>query len=199
MILDQNMKKTNMKRKTNIPNNSKKVFSGIIFDVYQWEQELYDGSKQTFEMLKRNDTVVVIPITKENKIIITKQSQPRKKEFYAFPGGRCNKNKDITDEAKRELLEETGYSSEEFNLWKSFQNGSKFDWYIHFFIAKRCIKISEKSLDPGEKIKLEFISFEELLKLVYLKQYDPRSLTYEFLRAYYDKKYKEKIRKELFD
>ena len=26
-----------------IPNNAKRVFKGVIFDVYQWEQEVFDG------------------------------------------------------------------------------------------------------------------------------------------------------------
>ncbi len=36
-----------------IPPNAKRVFKGIIFDVYQWQQKMFDGSKETFEMLKR--------------------------------------------------------------------------------------------------------------------------------------------------
>lgn len=35
-----------------LPPQAKKVFTGQIFDVYQWEQEMYDGSFETFEMLK---------------------------------------------------------------------------------------------------------------------------------------------------
>ena len=37
-----------------IPKNATKVFSGKTFDVYQWEQEMFDGSKKIFEKLKRN-------------------------------------------------------------------------------------------------------------------------------------------------
>ena len=40
------------KSKQPIPENAKRVFKGIIFDVYQWEQELYNGSKAVFEKLK---------------------------------------------------------------------------------------------------------------------------------------------------
>ena len=43
-----------------IPINAKKVFQGIIFDVYQWEQKLFDGTVATFEKLKRPDIDIVL-------------------------------------------------------------------------------------------------------------------------------------------
>jgi len=52
---------------------SKLVFKGVVFDVYQWEQKMFDGSYEIFEKLKRKDTAMVIPIKKDGKIIITKQ------------------------------------------------------------------------------------------------------------------------------
>lgn len=35
-----------------IPDHAKCVFKGVIFDVYQWEQKLYNGTTTTFEKLK---------------------------------------------------------------------------------------------------------------------------------------------------
>ena len=52
------------------PPQAKRVFKGMIFDVYQWEQEMYDGSTHTFEKIIRPDTVLVIPVTEDGKIII---------------------------------------------------------------------------------------------------------------------------------
>lgn len=50
-----------------IPINARRVFKGIIFDVYQWEQKMFDGNFKTFEMLKRPNTVEIIAI-RDNKI-----------------------------------------------------------------------------------------------------------------------------------
>ena len=70
-----------------IPENAELVFSGKIFDVYQWPQQLFDGTTETFEMLSRKDTVKIIAI-KDDKVVITYQKQPRKDWFYDLPGGR---------------------------------------------------------------------------------------------------------------
>ena len=64
------------KSKQPIPDNAKKVFGGVLFDVYQWEQELFDGTKTIFEKLKRPDTVVVFPVLDDGKILLTEQEQP---------------------------------------------------------------------------------------------------------------------------
>ncbi|MFZ2149837.1 MAG: hypothetical protein WAV15_01615 [Minisyncoccia bacterium] len=31
-----------------IPPDAKRVFRGVVFDVYHWEQELYDGARTIF-------------------------------------------------------------------------------------------------------------------------------------------------------
>ena len=52
-----------------IPEHAKKVFEGVLFDVYQWEQECFDGSHATFEAVERLGSVNVIPVVGD-KILI---------------------------------------------------------------------------------------------------------------------------------
>src|SRR3989338_5132089 len=92
------------KSKQPIPENAKKVFDGVLFDVYQWEQKLFDGTKTVFEKLKRPDTVVVFPVLDDGKIILTEQKQPGKELFIGATGGRIDDGEDILEAAKRELL-----------------------------------------------------------------------------------------------
>jgi 8-oxo-dGTP pyrophosphatase MutT (NUDIX family) len=147
-----------------MPPDAKLVFKGVIFDVYQWEQEMFDGTKSTFEKLKRADTTVVIPITSEGKIILTLQEQPGKAPFIGCAGGRLEPNEDPLESAKRELLEETGYEAGEMVLWRALQPVSKLDWVIYTFIAKDCRKVAEQKLDAGEKIELKLLDFEEFVE-----------------------------------
>ncbi|MFH1534525.1 MAG: NUDIX domain-containing protein [Patescibacteria group bacterium] len=108
-----------------IPKNAKKVFSGILFDVYQWNQKLFDGKETTFEKLVRPDTVVIFPILEDGRILLTKQEQPGKVPFIGATGGRVDKGEDILEAAKRELLEESGYEAAEFVLWDAQHPTSK--------------------------------------------------------------------------
>jgi ADP-ribose pyrophosphatase len=147
-----------------IPDYAKKVFRGVMFDVYQWEQEQFDGTKKTFEKIKRADTVVVFPVLNDGKIILTKQEQPGKDPFIGTTGGRVDEGEDILLAAKRELLEESGYEAEEFILWDAQHPTSKIDWVVYTFIAKGLKKVSEPNLDSGEKIELLFVTLDELIE-----------------------------------
>jgi ADP-ribose pyrophosphatase len=162
---------------------AKKVFAGILYDVYQWEQELFDGTYATYEKLKGKDVVSVIPVTEEGKILVTHQSQPGSSEYITTAGGRVEENEDPLDAIKRELLEETGYTSKDYRLWKAFQPSSRIEQAIYVFIARNCTKISDQNLDAGEKIQTELVSFESFIDLATSDLYNDKDIKLEFLKA----------------
>jgi ADP-ribose pyrophosphatase len=94
--------------KNDLPPDAKLVFKGAIFEVWQWEQKMFDGSTQIFEKVKRPDSADVIAVVGD-KIVIETQEQPHRSPFTCIPGGRCDENENPMDGAKRELLEETGH------------------------------------------------------------------------------------------
>src|SRR5687768_2703634 len=98
-----------------IPPDAERVFEGIIYDVYHWQQPMYDGTVSTFEMLKRPDTVTVIPVV-DGRLLTLEQRQPNwPAPRLTFPGGRVNSGEDWLTGVKRETLEESGY---EFDDWR---------------------------------------------------------------------------------
>src|SRR5438105_1960514 len=99
-----------------IPKQAKKVFTGQIYNVYHWEQPLFDGTTATFEMLGRPDTIQVLAI-KDHQLVVLNEEQPNSgRAFYGLPGGRHDVPEETElDAAKREMLEETGMT---FKTWK---------------------------------------------------------------------------------
>lgn len=182
-----------------IPSNAKKVFSGVLFDVYQWPQKMFDGTTQTFEMLKRQDTAEIIAI-KDGKIMIQEQEQPNKPTFYCLPGGRIEAGEEPLVGAKRELLEESGYVSQTWEFYHSVKPLHKLEWYIYVFIARECQWIQEPQLDPGEKIKVSWVTFDELLdlidsgKLAWIEQ----DLRRQCIRAKYHQPAREALKQAIF-
>ncbi len=185
------------KSKQPIPENAKMVFKGEMFDVYQWEQELFDGTIKTFEKIKRPDTVAVFPVLDDGKILLLEQEQPGKNPYIGTPGGRVDEGEDILTAAKRELLEESGYEAEEYILWDSQHPVSKIDWVVYTFIAKGLKKVSEPNLDAGEKMKPLLVSLDELIDIAVSKNFSEREVVINFLEAKFEPKKYEEL-KELF-
>jgi ADP-ribose pyrophosphatase len=167
-MTDNRVQKNTMKK---IPDNAKLVFKGVIFDVYHWQQEMFDGSFATFEALKKRESVTVVAVC-DGKILINQEEQPGRTPFVAVPGGMCEKGDDPLATAKRELLEETGYVSDDWQEWfvSDPLNHAKIEWNNYFYIAKNCKKVADQKLDAGEKITSLLISFEEFLEM----QHDPK-------------------------
>lgn len=146
-----------------IPSHAERVFKGQIFDVYQWQQEMFDGSTATFECLKRPNTVLVIAMQGDD-ILYAEQEQPGKKPFISLFGGRAEEGEEPLETAKRELQEETGFTSDDWQLLFTKVIGGKIDWTLYYYVARNCVKTAETHLDPGEKITVKSTSLEGFLK-----------------------------------
>lgn len=172
--------------KTKLPSSAKKVFAGELFDVYQWEQELYDKSTATFEALKRSDTINVIPVTQDGKIILINEEQPHVPLHIKNVAGKVDPGEAPEEAAKRELLEETGYECGDLKLWYTQNLVYKIDWTIHTFVATGCIKISDQNLEPGEKITPILYSFDEFIEKVCEEDFPNLPLKIKILEARLD-------------
>lgn len=188
MILDSHMK---------LPSNAKKVFQGKIFSIYQWEQELYDGSTATFEALKRTGTIQIIP-TMGDKILLSHEEQPAKPRSFTFLGGRQEPDEEPLITAKRELLEETGMQSDDWELLKVYHNEGKIDWDIYLYAARDCKKVAEPNLDAGEKINVLEVSWEEFLEKVSSEDFWGQIIANDILRMRLDNSKLETFKKKLF-
>lgn len=182
-----------------IPKQAKLVFRGIIFDVYQWKQKLFDGSLATFESLRRPNTVQIIPIESTGKILLAFEEQPTKPLTYTFFGGRQENGETPSQAAQRELSEETGYKSDNWQLLKSYHFTSKIEWSTYLFLAKSCQSVSQPKLEPGEKIQIKQVTFEQLIDLVCLEGFwTNQEIVADFLRMKLEPKKLEEFRKKLF-
>ncbi len=127
-----------------------------------------DHKESTFFVVENPDWVNIIGLTKDKKVILIEQFRHGAEEIILeIPGGMIDDGEDAETAAKRELLEETGYSSEKFvYLGKSRPNPAIQDNLIYHFLALDCEKTGETNFDENESVVTKLFSFDEIPALI---------------------------------
>jgi ADP-ribose pyrophosphatase len=165
-----------------IPPHARRVYEGLLFEVFQWEQELFDGSTGTFEAVRRVSSVQVLATTREGQIILLREEQPYVGSFIAVPGGRVERGRGPEETACCELREELGMEPEALVLWNVETSGSTVDWTGYDFVARRCTPVCTPQHEPGERIEPYLVSFERFLDEVERPEFRNKSLANRLFR-----------------
>ena len=115
-------------------------------------------------VLEANDWVDVVAVTPEKKIIVVDQYRfGRRRVATEIPAGMIESGEDPKIAGQRELLEETGYSTE---TWKSLgwvePNPAFLNNRCYQFLALDARKTHEPTLDKGEAIQVRELTLQEL-------------------------------------
>lgn len=148
---------------------SKKVADCRVFKVREDSSErLSDAKRAKFYVVENPDWVNVIALTKENEVVLIEQFRHGAESIVTeIPGGMVDENEQPETAAKRELLEETGFSSDEFiYLGKSQPNPAIQNNWIHHYLALDCEKTGETNFDEYESVFTKLVSIKEIEKLI---------------------------------
>ena len=142
---------------------------GDFIDIIKSEFVLNNGIILTREEITKNsnnsNAVIILPITKEKEVILVMQPRVLKTGIaLELPAGYIDQDETSLEAAKRELQEETGYTSNEFlKLFSYYQDQGCSRVKNDCYLALNCFKTSDLELDHDEHIKL----FKETLTKVY--------------------------------
>lgn len=137
-----------------------KIYNGKIIDLQVDKVQLPDGKTAKRELIKHPGAVAVIPVTKENKIVLIEQyRKPLEKSIIEIPAGKVEKGEQPELTAIRELEEETGYTASKLSFITSFYTSPGFaDELMQIFITDELIPLET----PAAKDDDEFIEVMEL-------------------------------------
>lgn len=146
-------------------NLKKRIFKGKNFDISLYNFKIL-GKKIQHEIIEQNSAAAVLAI-ENDKIVMVKQFRYPEKNSLEIPAGIKNKNETSKKCAKRELLEETGYSSSNLQFLTRFYPSLGYNLqYIDCFFTTKVKKIGDQKLDEDENITVEKISIKKLISMI---------------------------------
>jgi 8-oxo-dGTP pyrophosphatase MutT (NUDIX family) len=101
------------------------------------------------------DVVIVVPVDSEGRIVLQRgYKHGSSKVITEFCAGMIDEGETPSEAARRELLEETGYTAQQLiKLGKAFPNPTGSKKYYHFFLALNAEKTETPAPEPSEQIE----------------------------------------------
>ena len=142
------------------------IYTGKTISLRVDTVEVPNKGYQKREIVEHNGVVVIIGITEDNKIILTKQYRKSIEDIVLeLPSGKLELNENPRECAIREFRQKTGYDSENFKLIHKFYPSVGISNQMMFiYLAKKLEKCEDKKEDY--QIEIQEIDFDEVYKMV---------------------------------
>ena len=132
--------------------------------------ELPNGQAiEDFYAITINDAAAIVALDDAGNIILKKEYRYcYDRELIEVPAGTFEEGEtDGLSVAKRELLEETGYISEDWQyLGATVESSAKLTNYMHIYFANHCRKVSGQHLDATEELDVLLVPMGQAVEMV---------------------------------
>lgn len=142
--------------------------------IYSWsgksleqEEMVVKGKKILATRLRLSDSVGIIALTNDDKIILERQFRKGvKKWIYEIPAGHIEKGENKIAAVRRELQEEVGYYPKKVKfLFKEYISPGIETELESIYLATDLVK-SKKKMDDDEIIETKTVTKSELRKMI---------------------------------
>ena len=148
-------------------NNRTTVYHGKVFELVRENVTLENGTTTDLEFIEHPGATAIIPFLDDKRIVLLKQYRHAlKKYIWEIPAGTLDPQEEIISCAKRELIEETGYSA---GQWHRLGEITPVPGYsnerIHIFLATE-LQPADQNLDEDEVIQVQAVDFLKAFEMI---------------------------------
>jgi ADP-ribose pyrophosphatase len=143
---------------------SEEIFEGKLLHVRRDTVRLPDGGAATREYIVHPGAVMIVPRLPDGKLLLERQFRyPLGRVFTEFPAGKIDSGEEPLAAAKRELLEETGYTATRWSYLAMLHPLITYSTErIEIYVAEDLSHVGAR-LDAGEFVETFAASLEEAL------------------------------------
>ncbi len=149
---------------------SERLYNGKVFNLVVDQIEYPTGSRAIREVAEHPGGAVVLAAFPDRKIILVKQYRyPLGKFLYELPAGKLGPNEDPQACARRELVEETGYTADTWKQLTAIYTSPGFcTEQLHIFLATELsLAGAGQSLEEGEQsLTVEIVPLPRAVEMI---------------------------------
>lgn len=150
--------------------NVRELYKGKFVTLLEEDYRLPNGNIIQRERIRKNngkEAVIIVGRTSEDKYLLVVQNRINGIVSVEFPAGYIEEGEDVLVAAKRELLEETGYTSDDLYLLDTYRSSLGIDGsVINIVVANNVNLVSEQNLDESEYINYDLFTLDEIGELI---------------------------------
>jgi ADP-ribose pyrophosphatase len=166
--------KSKSKSKTAVVVSSRISYQGPVFNVTTDEVEEPGGVRARRDVIRHSGSIVVLAVDDSGKskskaeprVLLERQYRHAAQSMmWELPAGRIDDGETALTAAKRELLEETGYTARQWKRILHFYVSPGFlDETMTIYLA-RGLKAGTAQPEPDERIAVHFVALSEARKM----------------------------------
>jgi len=148
-------------------NETKTIYEGKVFTVASDNITLPNGVTTVIDIIRHPGASAIVPMLNKNTVLLIKQYRYAAGGFiWEIPAGTLNPGESPLECAKRELIEETGYSADKLEkLTEIVPVPGYSDERIHLYLATGLEK-SVQNLDKDEILNVHEINMDDAFTMI---------------------------------
>jgi ADP-ribose pyrophosphatase len=148
-------------------NNRINIHQGKVYSLIKETVTLDNGITTDIEFIEHPGAAAISPLLNKNRIVLLKQYRHAlRKYIWEIPAGTLDLSESALNCAKRELIEETGFSAGQWHhLGEITPVPGYSDERIHIFLATG-LQPADRHLDKDEIIQVHEVECEEALDMI---------------------------------
>ena len=148
--------------------DSRLAFEGVFLRLFVDRVKSADGHEGTREYLRHPGAVMIIPLLDAEHVLLERQFRyPLGRAIVEFPAGKIDPGEPPFECARRELLEETGYTARRWSYLGGLHNAIAYsDEKIEIYLAEDLERTGDATLDAGETLEVFEAPWRQLLEWV---------------------------------